>query len=264
MSSPFSKYMKTPDPDKAHARLSASGADRWLGCPGSVRLSEGIPSVDNDASKRGTHTHTLLQFMLENADWPTLLAGLDSKRFRDFIEFDQAMLENARFASLFVGTRRRQMFQATGVMPKLLVEQKLKLEDVGFGTADIVLYQPFGALHVMDYKNGKKAVEPENNWQGLYYAHAAADLFGWDFSQLYITIIQPNAKNSRGPIRTWKTDYKTLTMAGDRLKRGAALTKKPNAPLVKNDSWCWFCPARDSCPAHAEKRMEKVREMFKR
>ena len=241
----FKRYMKVPDPEKAHAKLSASGSERWLCCPGSVRLSEGIPGTDNEASIRGTNTHTLLQFILENHQWKQWLSFREAVPFKKFIGWDEAMQETAEFAARTVWEMKDQMAKKSGQPVMLLAEQKLELDGVGFGTSNVILYQPFGRLHVIDYKNGVKAVEPEGNTQGLYYGVAAADRYGWNFSYPSISIIQPNARHSRGPVRTWSTSYTELDRAGTRLRLGAKKTENKNAPLNPG-GWCYFCPARPS------------------
>jgi hypothetical protein len=258
----FAKYMKEKEPDEAHAKLSASGSERWLGCPGSIRLSEGIPSVENPAGIRGTHTHTLLQFILENMKWKELLETREGTNFKLFISYDAAMLANALFAAQFVWKEKAWMELISGREVELYTEKKVELEGVGFGTSDIILFQPYGLLHVMDYKNGVKVVESVGNTQGLYYLHAAADELHWEFSRLKITIIQPNAPHKSGHIRTWDVSEEELTRAGVLLRKGAKATRKPNAPLVKNDSWCWFCPARPKCPLQLEVKNAKLMDRF--
>lgn len=259
----FKKYMKVKDPDKAHAKLSASGSERWLHCPGSVELSEKAPaSQDSEWSIAGTHAHTLLEFLLTESE--SLLSRPEAKEFKKFIGYSPEQHTAVQVAIDFVKAEKLRMFKETGVWPTLLVEQKVELEGVGFGTSDIILFQPFGVLHVMDYKNGQSAVEPENNTQGLYYAHAAADLYGWDFSEVWITIIQPNAAHKRGPIRTWKTTIKNLEKAGKRFRMGARATKKPNAELVMDSKWCWFCPAKFICPKQLGKAQVKIMDRFQK
>lgn len=256
----FESYIKEKK-ESDHATLSASGAERWLGCPGSIRLSEGIPSIDNPAGIRGTNTHTLLQFILENGDWSFLLAVKESEQFKEHIGYDNVMLQNAVFAYKHVLATLERMQHRYEAHPKLMVEKKVELKGVGFGTADVILHHPYGVLHVMDYKNGVKVVESENNLQGLYYAYGAADLFNWEFSEVHITIIQPNTPHKYGHVRTWKTDHETLERAGQALKRGAKLTKQKDAPLVKGD-YCFFCPARPICPLHMEQKALKLMEIF--
>lgn len=260
----FKRYMKTPDPDKAHAKLSASGSERWLGCPGSVRMCEGMPAVDNYASIRGTNTHTLIQFMLEVSNWRYYLFHRDAKAFKEFIGFDEEMLSNAGFAYKYVMKERERMRECYGIYPQLFSEKKVELSGVGFGTSDIILYHPYGLLHVMDYKNGTYTVNPKGNTQGLYYGVAAADLFGWNFSELAITIIQPNGSNQSNPIRTWCPEWQDLEEAGAYLRAGAKRTEKKNAPLVVDNKSCWFCPARAKCPARMNGKERKIMEAFQR
>lgn len=256
--------MRVRDPSKAHAVLSASGSERWLGCPGSVKASHGIVTVDTEWSVKGTHAHTLMQFILENLKWAWLLAQPEAKKFRDFIEYSAEQHAAVMVAVNYVRAEQARMKQETGHAPILHVEKKVELKGVGFGTADVILYHPFGVLHVMDFKNGRSPVECAENTQGLYYAYAAADLYGWDFSEVWITIIQPNATHKAGPIRTWKTTPHRLVKAGIRFRDGAKLTRKPNAPLVMNAKWCWFCPARETCPEHMKTKERNIMDRFKR
>lgn len=261
----FKRYMKVPDPDKAHAELSASGSERWLGCPASARLSRGIPSVETEAGIRGTNTHTLIQFILENwINWKKYLADDAADDFKAFIGFDMEMLESALTAVKAVRVEENNLKFITGRKPELYVEEKVELKGVGFGTADIILFQPFNTLHVMDYKNGKYKVEPKDNTQGLYYGNGAADRVGWDFEHFKFSIIQPNAPDKRGPVRTWHTDYKRLERGGKMLRDGAKRTKDPRAPMVVDAKYCWFCPARQICPAQKAEREVKVVSKFQR
>lgn len=259
----FQRYMKQKDPAKAHAVLSASGAERWMNCPASIRLSKGIIDKENEWSVRGTHTHTLMQFILENEGALSLLNHPSAKAFKEFIGYSEEQLQSAGVAVSYVSAEQMRMVDQYGQWPTLLVEEKVKLEGVGFGTADVILYQPFGVLHVIDYKNGVSVVEPEENYQGLYYAHAAADRFGWDFSEVWITIVQPNAVHKRGPIRTWKTTPKRLEKMGNQFLKGAARTQDENAPLAVG-KWCWFCPARPICPKQMKIKNVNIMNRFKK
>lgn len=262
----FKQYMKVREADdNAHAVRSASGSKRWLGCPASIRLSKGIPSKDTEASIDGTNAHTLLQFILENySSYERLLASPAAKEFKKFIGFNEAQLAAVMVAARYVWAEMKRMKARYGVMPQLFTEEKLHLEGVGFGTSDIILYHPFGLLHVIDYKNGKYKVDPVENTQGLYYGCAAADRFGWDFSEMWITIIQPNLK-SGNPVATWKVpSHEHLERAQRIFLKGAALTKKKNAPVVPHHDYCWFCPARPKCPAQLDVKREKIMGRFTR
>ncbi len=258
--------MVTKDPFRAHAKLSASGAERWLKCPASVRLSDGILPQDNEHSIRGTNTHTLMQFILEHpTDWHKQIFKTNHGiEFKKFIGYDQPMLNSALVACEFVWDEMIRMKKVTGLNPQLFIEQKVKLNGVGFGTSDVILYQKYGLLHVIDFKNGKYKVDPENNWQGLYYAVAAADLFDWYFSRVWITIVQPNSPNKRGPIRTWKTTTEQLEWAQREFKLGAKRTQDPRSKPVPDRKYCYFCPAYKKCPAQSKLKNEKIMGRFTR
>ena len=48
-----------------HARLSPSGAEKWMTCPGSVALEADEPDTSNDYSDEGTAAHFLASACLE-------------------------------------------------------------------------------------------------------------------------------------------------------------------------------------------------------
>ncbi len=47
-----------------HYRRSPSASTRWLACPGSIPLSEGIPRKESSYAQEGTEAHTLAEMML--------------------------------------------------------------------------------------------------------------------------------------------------------------------------------------------------------
>lgn len=54
-----------------HAKLSASGAELWLNCPGSVHMAELFPETTSPAAVEGTLAHELAQTMILSASSPT-------------------------------------------------------------------------------------------------------------------------------------------------------------------------------------------------
>ena len=256
--------MKEEDEKTAHAVLSASGSERWLGCPASISLSKGLPNIQHESGQAGTNAHTLFQFILENANWENLLSHKSSIEFRRRIDFVSHQLRAVMVGVKYVHAERRKMYKANGQWPQMFTEKKVILKGVGFGRSDVILYQPFGLLHVMDFKNGVYPVSPVDNTQGLYYGCAIADEMGWDFSRAAITIIQPNVSSGE-KIKTWYTTPKRLEQAKLMFERGAKLTRLKKPAVVLNHKYCWFCPARmNGCPAHAKQRVSKIAARFER
>ena len=42
-----------------HAKLSASGASRWINCPGSIVLEENFEDTSSEYAKEGTLAHSV-------------------------------------------------------------------------------------------------------------------------------------------------------------------------------------------------------------
>ncbi|RYR88259.1 DUF2800 domain-containing protein, partial [Staphylococcus pseudintermedius] len=53
--------MKLDHTDRAHAKLSASGAKQWLNCPPSIKACEGIVDRTSIFAEEGTFAHELIE-----------------------------------------------------------------------------------------------------------------------------------------------------------------------------------------------------------
>lgn len=51
--------------ERAHALLSASSAKKWINCPPSARLEEGIPETESAYAKEGTLAHAICELKLQ-------------------------------------------------------------------------------------------------------------------------------------------------------------------------------------------------------
>ena len=49
-----------------HALLSPSSSERWISCPPSVRMSEGIEEKPSEYAAEGTAAHSLCEYKLRN------------------------------------------------------------------------------------------------------------------------------------------------------------------------------------------------------
>lgn len=243
--------------EKTHCKFSASSSERWLnGCPGSIRLSEGVPKMpETDYAQEGTGSHSCLEKFLLNPQFPKRIT-------RELLkEFDNEQVGHALDAAKLFTSR------AEGVA--LIPERKVLLtyidDDLG-GTTDVSIIEEFGRLEIDDYKYGAGiVVEPDRNPQLLIYLAGVAHEHDYNFTEFNVGIYQPRAPHEKGPFRTWKVSYDYLRRFEEKLAKGVELCRKPDAP-VRAGEWCRWCPAAQTdpktgasfCPAISKRALQKA------
>lgn len=254
--------------EQAHAILGASGAKRWMNCPGSVRLSAEVGHEDTTSfyAREGTAAHAVAEKCLTSGLDPEFYVG-------QRIEGVNVTREMASAVRVYVD-RVRMVAEAAQTEP--LIEVKFDLgsggpDDKGldppepmFGTADAVIYDELHGKHlwVFDYKHGQGvAVEAEENPQLQYYALGAVLKLGIKPRKISVVIIQPRASHPLGIIRDWTFDWEHLVAFKERMMVAAYATAEPDAPLACGD-WCRFCPARAECPAQHNLAVETAKQEF--
>lgn len=229
----------------AHSTLGASGAYRWMTCPGSVALSEGIERRDTVFSREGTAAHTLAETAITMCRTAHSYIG----EYMEGVKVTEEMAQAVQVYVDYVNGRKKE----NGT---LMLEHRFSLEKLNppvpmFGTADAIIIQPkYKRLLVIDYKHGAgEVVHVHGNKQLRYYALGA--LLSMEkidrIETIEIVIIQPRAAHSDGPIRSETvTVTEVLDFAQD-LIEAAIETTKPGARL-ESGKHCKFCPAQPKCP----------------
>ena len=235
----------------AHAQLSPSSAVRWMTCPGSVRMCEGIPDTSSDASLEGTMMHTVSSHCLTRGTDAAGYVGVTDPETGLILEVEQAQA-----VQTYVDTVRG-IVKATG--GKLLVEQRLSIwhmtgEEDAHGTADAVILT-MDELIVIDAKFGRGvAVDAEENPQLMMYAAAAyvEHELAYDFKRVRMMIVQPRLN----AMPEWTIPVAKLGNFITDVQFSAALTRQPNAPLVVSSKGCQWCRAKATCPAITNQIMD--------
>ncbi len=226
----------------AHSRIGASSYARWSkthgGCPGSVKLSEGILSPESPYAKEGTLAHSVAAEILEHHFF-----GMGSK-YKIPASVDADMMTAVRVYTDYIKKEATRAGARTED-GHVLIEHKFDLESVYpglFGTADAVIYYPTQKkLLVADYKHGAGiAVEVEGNVQLQYYALGALLSTGFPCDEIEIAVIQPRCGGDA--IRTWKFKSSELLDFSADLAYDAEYTTKKDAELNPGKH-CRFCPA---------------------
>jgi hypothetical protein len=218
----------------AHAKLSASGAHRWMACPGSVSAEAGLPDKASSFAEEGTIAHDIAERALRlgfNCD--TLCDRPDLAHIADpaqvYVDYVRALPGKHRF----IETRVDFGEWVQG----------------GFGTADaIVIDEDAGTLHIADLKFGKGVrVDANHNPQAMLYALGAYSMFSFlhEIERIKIAIVQPRIDN----ISEWDISVHDLLKWGEIARAAAELTAQPNAKRVPGEKQCRFCKAKADCPA---------------
>lgn len=215
-----------------HAKLSPSGAARWLACPGSVHLSERAPAPpESAAATEGTDAHEYAAMMLLGVDQPDCpYVGLEL--------YTQRVLDaaNKRGAQLWV-------------------EKRVWWSNEIHGTPDAVVYSG-GTLDVFDLKYGYNPVSAAGNPQLLIYAAAAIKSYNLKPKKVRLHIVQPRA----GGVRSATYTLKAFNALVNPIIAAAEKILSGETKSLRAGEHCQYCRAAPICFERAAeaKRMAAI------
>lgn len=248
--------------ERAHAKLSASGASRWATCPGSVQMEDGIPDKESIYAQEGTLAHEMSELKLKHYLDPK---GFGKRKLNAAIkklkenELHQAEMES--YTDTYVDFIKEKALSFPS-NPYIEIEKRVDFSrwvDGGFGTCDCVLIHG-STLSIIDLKYGKGVpVSSEQNEQLILYALGAYDAFNliYNLDKIELNIVQPRINN----FSTWEISLTELLLWGDYFKVQAEKALGGNGELVPSAKACKFCKARDICTARAENNLSLESEI---
>ena len=240
-----------------HAFLSASASHRWLNCPPSAKLCEGMPDEPSTYAQEGTDCHELCAYLVEKA------MGKDTENPTGHLSFYSDEMQSC--AEEYCSYVMEQYEKAKNYCkdPIMFIEQKLDFSrwvENGFGTGDCVIIAD-EVLHIIDYKHGLGVlVGSEGNTQMMCYALGALDAFDdiYDISRIEMTIFQPRRDN----VSTWSLSRKDLLDWADTILAPTAKLAYEGKGEFKAGDHCQFCKAKAICRKRAEYNLELARYDF--
>lgn len=234
----------------AHAKLSASGAHRWMTCSGSVQMEGGFPDTASEFAKHGTAAHELAERCLKEDVTAEYFAG---QAFNGF-EVDAEMVEAIQLYLDYIRNHSGEV----------LIEQKVDFSPwvrEGFGTCDCLIIEGHTAS-VIDLKYGKGVkVDAENNPQAMLYALGALNEYEFLFDEIStfkLAIVQPRLDH----ISEWGVSREDLLAFGQYAKERAEAALAEDAEVTPEEYACKFCKAKASCRALAEHSLQVAAEGF--
>ena len=249
-----------------HARLSPSGADRWMQCLGSVALSEGLPDASSTYANEGTAAHFLASESLAGGHHPSHYMGQTIYVYSDGATWAVSDIRQADCfpVDLDMVGHVNHYVQAVNHYAEggtALYEQSIPIgnftgEEGATGTADAVIITPDGELQIHDLKYGQgKVVSAENNRQLMLYALGAVETYGvaYDFDHVRLVIHQPRVFSAPSE---WSCGLDTLAIFAKNVEFAAdmvrsAPTQGPETFLAASEEACRWCKAKvhQVCPA---------------
>lgn len=248
-----------------HSVFSASGAERWSNCPGSLVLSQGIKRRSSFAADEGTAGHELGENCIANDTEPYDFIGEIipvrgnggdeiTNEIEVTLDLAEAVSKYVEYVRGITGTRwlETQIYYATllGVP-----------EEEGFGTTDCCILDGT-VLHVIDAKFGRGYVNPEKNKQMMLYAAGTVDAMeavGEEITEIWLHVVQPRVSDKPVPyVMTRDELRKEVEWLRERaqlaMEATISFTSIDDAAWVKRylvagEYQCQWCPAAAGCPA---------------
>jgi len=257
-----------------HAKLSASGAKKWLNCPPSAELEQGFPNSSSVYADEGTHAHSLGELKIyESLKLPftgekkynkmKIMRLLDKAMGNSF--YCEEMNEATQEYADLVFSKYAEALQKTKDAV-ILLEERLDFSrwvPQGFGTGDVVIVSD-GCIEIIDLKYGKGVpVDADENPQMMLYALGAVAKYEllYDLSNVKMTICQPRLDS----VSTYEMSVVELLVWGEEyVKPRAKMAIKGEGEYSPGEDTCRWCRAKATCKARADENLKLMKYEFRR
>lgn len=252
-----------------HAVFSASSAERWINCPGSVHMASMFPEGRSAAADEGTLAHELAALDIGYLD-NDLVSGNQAyvkamneltQEIETFYNLHPDM--NGSFEDMkktlapyvdYVLAEYNEI-QKADPSAVLLTEQRVDYSHIvpdGFGTSDVIIIGDNRVI-VIDLKYGKGIpISAVDNPQIRLYAIGAINLYDmlYDFDRVKMVIYQPRLNS----VTEEELPVDDLKVWADAVVKPAAKKAASEDPPYYPGPWCasHFCPGAGVCKKRAD------------
>lgn len=227
-----------------HAKLSASGAYRWIACTPSADFETRFKNESSQYAIEGTRAHYFCEKKLLHSLYP--------------IQHEKPVCEDKdmdKYTDVYIDYCLEVLNSCKTICddPKITVEERLdfsKWVPEGFGTGDCCIVAD-KTLHVIDFKYGQGLpVSAINNPQLRLYGLGALAAYEYlyDFDTICLHVVQPRLDNIS--VETISVD-ELETWANEIIVPAAKLAIDGKGEFKVGDH-CGFCNAKKVCKARAE------------
>lgn len=217
--------------EKSHYRISPSSSSRIEKCPGSLRLSEGVPNKTSVYADEGTRAHSVCEIALRSGEAPVHDDIEMVRAATVYVQFCRSILYNHLILDYGIEYKKEH-----GSIP-------------GFGgTVDFfAVYETDEkvVLHICDFKYGAGVFVSEvKNRQLMSYASIwISNHLEIKIDEVIMSIVQPRAKDGGNSIRSWSCGI------GEIAEWESILQSAIKRSDLSAGDHCRWCPAKLLCPA---------------
>lgn len=264
-----------------HKRFAPSSAKRDMLCVGAVAMIEALPeserdSGDNIHSRRGTCAHTVGEMCLEairkksnSITTPSDYLGMEvegivvDEKIVDgatmYVDYCRPIVQHCNKVGFVQIERSYDFEKPLKDAHDLGIFLTINGKDMG-GTGDLTAGIFWGTLYIVDYKNGRGVVEVERVPQLIDYAYGVLAAYDdeYEFEEVVLVIVQPNANHVDGPIREYRMTVKEVNdfIINERLPKverslEACKIKQEGGDISEylnpGEEQCMWCPSKARC-----------------
>ncbi len=237
--------------DDAHAVLGASGAARWLACPGSIALSDGLKRIASQYAAHGSVAHDIAAKLLSGTTMSPGRYSHDGFEF-DITDDDFAYINQYVDECRGLAGNQHYFIETPVTLEGLFPVNKCPVPL--FGTCDFAVIRK-DVLVVRDLKYGAGVpVYAKHNPQLMYYAlgmfFSLTTAERNDIEWIDMGIVQPRIDftDLKGNPQIWICHVLELLQWGyNTLKPGVERIVNGDQTLNTGEH-CQFCPALHVCP----------------
>ena len=170
--------------------LRPSSASRWIACPASVRLSEGVPyEPAGEAAQIGTAIHALAEKCFGTGEKADAYLGKPVEGItmtQENVEFAQAHIDHITNLKSELGAVKVEQYVT------VIDDADIKLG----GTADVIGFGN-GILEIADLKTGRVYVDADSSQMKIYALGTLAKIKSKPVETVRLSIIQPHSGDTR-------------------------------------------------------------------